>query len=212
MITGESLYALPGGFGFAGEFRESVDRYDPGLGVVYAEGDPERRGKNLDQELVVCQLDGRGKPGFFSAYGRSLDSLEAFSDALSFVKEESKDGRPTVAFRGVEIEGMFRGCRETLVSNYAKLLAVRDVLRKLSATYEADLAYRVDEQVQFLDGYIRMNNEALDTARKPLEPGPWAHECAVDERLYIDASAISPDAEVMRELVERLKEIFWDFK
>ena len=41
------------------DFKKRTDTYDANLGLVYAENDPDHKGDHLDQELLICDLDGR---------------------------------------------------------------------------------------------------------------------------------------------------------
>jgi hypothetical protein len=213
MITGESLYGLaPGRYAFADEFKERVDRYDPNLGLVYDEDDPDRKGKHLDQELLISKTDKNGEPHFFSMYGRALMRLEAFDKALLTMKVERGDDYLILHFPNADIEKMFYECRETFVTAYGKLLAARDALNRLSPVYGCELTERMDELLTQLNGCVKTHNDALDLVRIPAQTifddgkEKVLNECSVDPSLYIDTAALAPDAETMKDCNERIKE------
>ncbi len=217
VITGESLYAFDTDMEFVQNFKERVDTYDPNLGLVYADTDPEKTGHNLDQELLICSTNGRGEPDIFSCYGMSLQFLEKMHEHVVFLKEEHKGGKSYIRFKNKEVEKMFRESRDSFIDGYAKLLAHKELLRKLSTIYEADVGFRVDTLLTRLDALIETHNDALRSAQGPvlykhtrtMDEGKILAE--IDKDLFINKSAIVPDQSVIEEHTAKLKEIFYDF-
>jgi hypothetical protein len=215
-ITGESLYAWQTDFEFVKDFKERVDEYEPNLGLVYADDDPEHKGAHLDQEFLICQLDSKGDPIIFSRYGLALKRLEISFESVSFFEEERKGGKNHLTFKNSGVEQMFLESRAQFIDGYSKLLALKEVTQRLSAIYEIDLTFRLIVLFARLDVYIEAHNEALDTARKGTkykfmgsdEPG---FIMEIDPALYIDKSAIQPDPGIIDEHTEKLKKIFWNF-
>ena len=66
IITGESLYNFKGDYKFIKFFKERVDNYDAGLGIVYDENDPEQKGQNKDRELLIATKNNKGELNTFS--------------------------------------------------------------------------------------------------------------------------------------------------
>ena len=99
---------------------------------------------------------------------------------------------------------------------YGKLLGYKALLQKISAIYEVDLAFRVDELLMRLDAYIETHNDALDAAQKQVQYKHMGTDeekivAIVDQALFIDKNVITPDAGVIAEHTEKLKNIFWNF-
>ena len=216
VITGESLYDFVSDLEFVRDFKERVDEYDPNLGLVYADDDPEHKGEHLDQELLICPVNSKGELGFFSTYGMSLRRLEISLESIVFFKEERKDGKTHIKFKNKEVEIMFRGSREAFIAGYAKLLAHKELVKRLSAIYETDMGFRVDELLMRLDAWIEGHNEGLSTAQKPtqyknMEINENKIVSVIDPTLFIDKNAIAPDQAVIEEHTEKLKKIFGNF-
>lgn len=218
VITGESLYAFAGDFAFVKDFKERADEYDPNLGLVYADDDPEHKGEHLDQELLVCPTTGESKEefGFFSMFGFSMRRLELSLESIVFFKEEKEGGKTYLKFKNKEVEKMFRESRQSFIEGYAKVLALKVLTDKLSALYETDLSFRVNELIARLDKWMEGHNEALDVAQRPatykrIEMNEDKIVSEIDSTLYIDKNTITPDLAVIEEHTKKLKEIFWDF-
>ena len=217
VITGESLYAFDTDLEFVKDFKKRVDEYDPNLGLVYADDDPEKTGHHLDQELLICSTNSTGEPDILSRYGMSLRFLERALENVVFLKEERKGGKNYITFKNKGVEKMFRQSRDSFIDGYAKLLAHKELLRKLAVIYEADVGFRVDTLLARLDGFIETHNDALRDAQGPvrykhtrtMDEGKMLAE--VDPSLFIDKNAILPDQSVIAEHTQKLKEIFYDF-
>jgi hypothetical protein len=91
IITGESFYALKADYEFVKKFKGRVDEYDPNLGIVYADDDPEQKGEHLDQELLICGLNNKGEANIFSLYGMSMYKLSILAERNTFFKDEIED-------------------------------------------------------------------------------------------------------------------------
>jgi hypothetical protein len=218
VLTGESLYHFSGDFTFVKEFKERVDTYDPNLGLVYAEEDPEHKGDHLDRELLLCPLTSKGEPGFFSIFGMSLGRLEALMDSTTFLQEEEKEGKLRLSFSNKQIEQLFRKSGDTFIASYGKLLAMRNLLQKASLEYETDLTFRVNDLLATLDSYIEARNNALREAILPLRMGKRTDEddivepiSSIDESFFIDKDGIKPDDAVYEEHYAELKQILGNF-
>jgi hypothetical protein len=219
-LAGESLYGFAGDFTFVKDFKKRVDEYEPNLGIVYAEGDIEHKGEHLDGELLICDLDEHGEPSVVSPYGLSFMRFEASFDAVAFLAEEERDGKRFLTFSGAKIEKVFRGSRESFIEAYGKLLAINEVLHTLVSTYECEVDYRTTILLAALDGYIESHNDALRKATRPLKFSDYEESdenvdakdvLEMDQSLYIDKSAIVPDASVIEEHTAKLKEILGAF-
>ncbi len=221
VITGESLYRFSGNFEFVKAFRERVDEYDPNLGIVYADDDPDQEGEHMDRELLISSLNANGETSIFSLFGISLSRLRALFEVATVFEEKQKKGKATLRFKSAEIEKIFREARESFITSYGKLLAMKELLHKISAIYETDLTFRVQELLGILDENIDEHNSALKAAQRPmqwkkLEGGDEESEnpkelVQVNPNLFIDISGIVPDADVISEHTSKLKEIFWAF-
>ncbi|OGC86644.1 hypothetical protein A2949_00085 [Candidatus Adlerbacteria bacterium RIFCSPLOWO2_01_FULL_54_21b] len=216
VITGESLYAWQTDLKFVQDFKERVDEYDPNLGLVYADDDPEHKGEHLDRELLICPVDSKGEIAVFSQYGLSLMRLERSFESVTFFKEERKGGKNHLKFKSKEVEHMFRDSHQQFIDGYSKLLAIKEITKKLSAIYETDMTFRLTILFARLDGWIEAHNEALDTAQKGARYKYMGEDEAkvvseIDPTLYIDKDTISPDHSVVEEHTKKLKNIFYNF-
>lgn len=216
VITGESLYAWASNLEFVKDFKERVDEYDPNLGLVYADDDPEHKGEHLDQELLICPVDSKGEISIFSRYGLSLMRLERSFESVTFFKEERKGGKTHLKFKSKEVERMFRESRESFIDGYAKLLAIKEITQKLSAIYETDMGFRVDALLARLDGWVEAHNEALMVAQKSaqykyMDADETKVVAEVDPSLFIDKASIKLDQSVIEEHTAKLKNIFYNF-
>jgi len=219
IITGESLYAFKRSYSFAKEFKERVDKYEPNLGIVYADDDPEQKGDHLDQELLVCGLDGRGEASFFSLYGMSMTMLDNLIEANSFFEEVWEGDKMILKFKNPEMEGLFITRQVELTDNYAKLLAFEGILKRVAKIYETDLTYHIAERVKVVREYLEYNNEAIrkatntDAKSKKDKLGLFKRKgtSRMQEGMIIDIDSIKPDLKSIEEHESKLKEILGDF-
>ncbi|MFA5954233.1 MAG: hypothetical protein WC817_01700 [Patescibacteria group bacterium] len=220
VITGESLYAFPGDYEFVKSFKERADIYDPNLGIVYADDDPNHAGEHLDQELLICDITDSGDASVFSRYGMAISLLANIFDKKMFFEEVAEDGKLFLHFKDSQIEEAFRARQQNLVDGYAKLLAYQAVFSKVAAIYEADLAYHVTERLTGLRENITQHNEAVQQATNL---GERLHRKAkydffrrrdrlyLKEDLVINIDTIKPDQATMKEHEAKLKRIFGNF-
>lgn len=219
VITGDSIYGLKADYEFVKKFRERVHTYDPNLGIVYADNDPEQKDEHLDQEFIICGLNGKGEANFFSLYGMAMSKLSILADGDSFFKDERCDGRTYLEFKHDGIEAAFRAKRQDLIDGYAKLLAFRDLLKKLERIYETDMTYHVEDRLKTLKNYIEENNQAIRVAtntngkdEKP-EFGLIFKRSTlhIKDDLIIDIDAIRPDEKVVEQHLLKLEQILGHF-
>lgn len=219
VITGESLYGFQKDYEFVKEFKERADQYDPNLGIVYADDDPEQKGEHLDKELMICGLNRDGEASFFSLYGMAMHVVSTVSEKENFFEEVLKDGKNIIRFKDAGLEAAFRMRRNNLISGYAQLLAFEELLNKLSKEYEADMTHHVSERVKMLRGYIEQTNDAIRSAtgtRDKLEKSKFGifrkkHILEFEEELIIDIAGIEPDRQYVSEHESRLRGILGKF-
>ena len=222
-ITGESLYAFKGDYEFAKDFKKHVDEYMPNLGILYADDDPEEKGDHLDRELLICGLNDKGEASMLSVFGISIDMLEMLFEVGVFFEEKEKDGEMFLEFKEEKFEKTFMDEKLVLAENYSKLLAFQEVFTKLSGIYEIDITYRLKKLLEFVARYIDQHNKALSDAAGIISHGEnyndetdkveWSllgHRdvLSIKEDLRINKDAIVPNAEVLAEHTEKLRDIF----
>jgi hypothetical protein len=213
VITGESLYAFGGDYEFANDFKKRADTYDANLGLVYAEDDPEQKGDNLDQELLICDVDSDGKPAAFSPYSLNTMVLSGLFKGLSLLEEYAKDGKTWIRFKDERMAQAFLDRRQELIDGYAILLAFESLFKKLSPIYEADMTDHVASKLALVRGFIEEHNKAIRTAAH-LEDGTQKgflrekEPLRFDEEWIIDVEAIKPDKKITEGHEAKLKEIF----
>lgn len=217
IITGESLYALKTDWEFVEDFKERTDEYDPDLGLVYADDDPEHQGEHLDRELLVCRTISDGKePVWFSRYGMFTRRLEGLIESTVFFKEEVENGKTSLKFKNKEIEKTFIIARDEFIAAYQRLLAVHEVMKKLVPIYEAELDFRTRDLLTQLDGYIEAHNEALRAAEESLDYksgmfGEKKRVSRINSKFYIDPKKIKADQEIIEKHSAELRIFFRDF-
>ena len=213
VITGESIYAFGGNYEFVNDFKQRTDKYDPNLGVVYAENDPEQKGDHLDQELLICDIGADGEAAAFSPYGLNTSILSGLFKGMSLIEEHAKDGKTWIRFKDEKTAEAYRERHQDLVDGYATLLAFETVLKKLSSIYEADMAEHVTARLAIVRGFIREHNKAIRTAADP-EGGVKStllrekEPLQFDEGWIIDVDAITPDQKIIEEHEAKLRESF----
>ena len=220
IITGDSLYTLKESYDFVKKFRERVDEYEPNLGIVYADDDPEQKGGHLDREFLICGLDDKGEASFFSLFGMSTSMLSIVIEADSFFNEVAEGDTKYLVFKNAKIEEAFRMRRSELIADYAKLLAFEGILKKLEKIYEADLTWHIADRIKMIRGYMESNNDAVREAtntneNKPKKKGDWLFRrkdvLKIKEPLLIDVDAIKPDTKYVEEHELKFREIFGHF-
>lgn len=205
VITGESLYNFKGDYKFIKDFKERVDNYEANLGLVYAErdADGEGIGDNLDTELIIT-----GKENTIFSY---FDLAQKASEALLKLKslnwkETEKDGEIYLEFKSDEAEIVFKETRDGLIKGYAKLLAFKEIFKKLEKLYEIDMGFFINDKIKSVGGFIDHHNLLLDNAIENTKDNPLK----MKEDLAIEIEGIKPDTEILKEYTEKFKQIFGD--
>ena len=216
IITGESLYNFKGDYKFIKEFKGRVDNYDAGLGIVYDENDPEQKGQNKDRELLIATKNNKGELNPFSLFGLTIKRLKRSFEATQFIKETEKDGEVILAFDNDALKKIFQEIKESLVSGYAKLLAFRDIQKRLSKTYEIDLNYTLNERVESVSNFIDQHNDAIKTAtgkKNDDDIARWLflsnkkQHFKMQDDLLIDKGKILPDIETLELWSKKFEDI-----
>jgi hypothetical protein len=210
VITGDSLYTFKSDWVFVKEFKERVDRYDPNLGLVYADDDTKHEGTHLDQELLIADTTDTGEFSFFSMFGLMTRRLGLFIDSQEFFEEIEEDGGTTLTFKDKRIEQAFIQTKDDLVEGYATLLSFNQMFKKLSTIYEVDVTYDIQKWLTVLEKCIDDHNNALDKAAGKVqdeEKGVFRKKLVlkIDSELYIDKENIKPNS-------ERTKDYFEEFQ
>lgn len=215
VITGESLYSFKGDFKFISEFKERADRYDANAGLIYADGDKEHTGDNLDRELLIAERDKDGKPAIVSLFGMSLKKIEGALKPRYF-KEAEKDGETYLEFKSEDIKEAFTSAVASIKDGYAKLLAFSEIFKKLNKIYEAETDHLLNQRIGQVSEFINQHNFYLDNALEDLAGfgvgfGLYKKPLKTRENLYIEKDKIAPDAETKKEWTQRFSEVFNDF-
>lgn len=215
VITGESLYSFKGDFKFISEFKERADRYDANAGLIYADGDKEHTGDNLDRELLIAERDKDGKPAIVSLFGMSLKKIEGALKPRYF-KEAEKDGETYLEFKSEDIKEAFTSAVASIKDGYAKLLAFSEIFKKLNKIYEAEIDHLLNQRIGQVSEFINQHNFYLDNALEDLAGfgvgfGLYKKPLKTRENLYIEKDKIAPDAETKKEWTQRFSEVFNDF-
>lgn len=219
VITGKSLYDFKEDYEFVKEFRKRTDKYDPNLGIVYTNDDPEN-GEHLDRELLICDHDGKGGPNFLSVYGLSINFLSNIHSGKSMFKEVREGDRTVIKFKNKEIHGLFIERRQNLISNFGTLLAFENLFKRLIKIYETDFTFHVAERIQFLKGCVTLFNEsvliATNAAKDDLKktrhgifkPKEILH---FEDDLIIDIDSIEPNTANVKDHETKMRGIFGEF-
>jgi len=219
IITGESLYNFKGDYKFIKDFKERVDNYDAGLGIVYDENDPEQKGQHKDRELLIATKNNKGELNPFSPFGLTIKRLKKTFEATQFIKETEKDGEIILDFDNDTLKEIFKEIKETLVSGYAKLLAFRDIQKRLSKTYEIDLNYTLNERVESVGDFIDQHNNAIKTATGKKDDDAISHLLFMSNKkqnfklkddLLIDKDKVLPDIETLELWSKKFEDILGD--
>lgn len=219
VITGESLYSFKVEYDFVKKFKERADEYDPNLGIVYSDDDPEHKGDHLDQEFIICSQNGKGDASYFSLYGMSIAMLSSFFDGKLFFKDKVEKGKTYIEFKDPLVEAIFKERRKLMIDGYAKLLAFEKLFKKLGKIYKTDLEYYVVERIKRLKEHIEQFNETIRIAtntsseEKKFKQGIFRRR----EILYfkddpiIDVNSIVPDDTEVEPHRKKFEELFEDF-
>ncbi len=214
VITGESLYNFKGDYKFVGDFKKRVDEYEPNLGIVYADDDPEQERDHLDQEFLIASKTDKGEPAIFSMFGMTMKKLTAIfnSSPFSLIGEDKGE-----LIFNKDAKQFYKDRKDELVKNYARLLAFDEVFKRLSKTYEIDLTFKIKEWLKFLEDYIDQHNDALRRATggyndPELDDNPFfrKYKLTLKENLFVDKEKIRPDGEVLESQTKTFKDILGD--
>ena len=216
VITGESLYAWKEDYKFVRNFKERVDEYEPNLGILYADDDPEQKKGHLDRELLICSLTSDGKPSFLSLYEMSMTIISGLFKGINMFEEETIEEKKFLKFEDEVIKNIFAGRCQDLIDNYAKLLAFEGVIKKLSKIFEADLTYHISDRIKMLRTYIEEINRAIRHATNNDEETSPKDKFGLlkrkDKLLFkdldlIDIDLIKPDMKSVEEHEQKFKKI-----
>jgi post-segregation antitoxin (ccd killing protein) len=207
-ITGESLYSFTGDdHEFIKDFKKRVDHYDANLGIVYADDDPEHKGRHLDRELLICDIDEAGKVRPFSMFEMTKDTLQGYFDVMGFVTEREEKGERVIEFKHEAYNELVKNTAELIRNNYAILLAFREIFTRLSKTYRIDLAYKINRWIGEVEGFIDSHNEALQSAtKKGLYERDSKKSVRIKDDLYIDKKKIQAQPPSHERVVGYFKE------
>jgi len=211
VITGESLYSFKGEFEFIKEFKERVDRYDANAGLIYADDDKEHKGDNLDRELLITERDKDGKVNVFSIFGRAIDTIERHFETTRYFKETTKDGEIYLEFKSDDIKEAFTSAVESIKDGYAKLLAFREIFKKLNKIYEAETDHLLNQRLGQVSEFIDLHNSYVERALDDLGFLDNLKPLKTRENLYIEKDKIAPHKETLAEWKQRFSEVFSDF-
>jgi hypothetical protein len=195
-ITGESLYAFNGDYQFTKEFKEKTDHYDANLGILYADDDPEHKGKHLDRELLITDLDKNGKPYGINFSQLAFVHLEGYFETMGFVKETEVNGERIIEFEDDTFNQLLRNSTESLKKHYITLLSFRDLFERLSEIYEVDLTHKINKWVEKAEEFIDSHNSVLKLAvKKSFEEMRSKKIVRLKDDLFIDKTKLKPDQE-----------------
>lgn len=222
VLTGESLYSFKEDYEFVKDFKNRVNKYDPNLGLVYAENDPEQKGDHLDEELLICDFDKKGEPHFFSRYGMSTTIISKTFEALSYFQDVNEDGRTYLEFRIPIYEALYLERSKTIRETYSHLLAFEEIFVKLDTIYEAELSWHVRKRMEDVRKWINDNNEAVryatntqreeDLEKKDRGPFRRKDKLYTKQNWIIDIDSIKPDRSLVERHMGKLKELFPEFR
>jgi len=214
-ITGESLYTFKGDYQFIKNEQKHIDEYQANLGIVYADDDPEHKGKHLDRELLITDLNKEGKPYSINFSQLALRKVKSYFDLIGVIKEEEINGERIIEFNDIAkgYGELLKNTTEGLKKQYGVLLAFKEVFKRLSKTYGIDLTYKVSKWITEADGFIDNHNKDLALAtKKGIEEIHQHKTVRLKDDLVIDKATIQPDtervAEYYKELGETLGEDF----
>ncbi|MFA6227430.1 MAG: hypothetical protein WC631_03065 [Candidatus Paceibacterota bacterium] len=220
VITGESLYACKKDYKFVRKFKERVEEYEPNLGIVYNDNDPEQVKDHLDRELLICSLNKDGKPTFFSIYEMSVSILSGLANGMNMFEEETIKGKKFLKFESELYKSVFRERCQNLIDGYSKLLAFEGILKKLSKIFEVDLMYHLSDRIKMLRTYLEEINKAIcratNTDAEDSQPDKFDILKRDDKLIFkdfelIDIDSIKPDIKSVEEHEQKFKKILGEF-
>lgn len=220
VITGESLYVCEKNHKFVRDFKESADEYEPNLGIVYNDNDPEQLSEHLDQELLICDLTKDGKPTFLSPHEISVSIISGITNGMNMFEEEIVEGKVYLKFENESYKNVFTERCKNLMDAYAKLLAFEEIIKKLAKIFEADLVYRVSDHVNALRTYLEEINRAVlkatnadDDNNQPDKFDPLRRKNILifEDFNLINIDAIKPDVKSVEEHEQKFKKILGEF-
>lgn len=176
-ITGESLYSFKGDYKFIKDFKKRVDEYDAKLGG----------------ELLICERDEKGKAKFDSIFGKAINTLENHFETLHFFKETEKDGNIFLEFKDEDTEKGFKEMRDGLIKGYATLLAYKEIYKKLSKIYEADLTITLETSLEEISRFIDEHNFLIENTTANTAIFGYKKRLQIKDDLFISKDKILPD-------------------
>jgi hypothetical protein len=208
IVTGDSLYSFKGNYQFTKEHNEYVDRYDPNLGILYADDDPEQKGVHLDRELLITNLDEDGKPLALNFSQISIARIKSYIELMEFVKETEVNGERVIEFEDNSSNELIKNTTEELKKYYSTLLTFRDLFEKLSKVYEVDLTVKIDKWVEGIEKFIDSHNFILKQAsRKDFEEMRTKKVVRFKDNLFIEKSEIQKDDKFASDYFKEFEEI-----
>ncbi len=211
IVTGNSLYAFKGNYQFIAEHNEYVDRYDPNLGILYADDDPEQKGVHLDRELLITNLDEDGKPLALNFSQITIARIKNYIELMEFVKETEVNGERVIEFEDNSLNELIKNTTEELKKYYSTLLIFRDLFEKLSKVYEVDLTSKIDKWVEEIGKFIDSHNFILKQAsKKDFEEMRTKKVVRFKDNLFIEKSEIQKDDKFVSDYFKEFEEILND--
>ena len=220
VISGESLYTWKEDYKFVQKFKKRIDEYEPNLGIVYADDDPEQKKDHLDRELLICNLNDDGKPNFFSLYEMSITVISGLFNGMSMFEEKTIDGEKALKFGDESFRNIFTERCQELIDDYAKLLAFEGMIKRLSKIFEVDLTYHISGRIKMLRTYIEEINKAIRQATNNDEENDQQDKFGILKRKdklvfkdfdLIDIDSIKPDIKSAEEHEQKFKKILGEF-
>ena len=129
----------------------------------------------------------------------SIEMLEMAFRATQFFKKVKENNEVILDFTSETARAIFKESREKLIDYYAKLLAFQKILKRLSITYEVNLAYFIDDHIENVVRFLEGNNDALSKAGLKMK-----------DDLFINIDSILPDAETLEVWNKDFTEILGD--
>ncbi len=205
-LTGDSLFNTGADYKFIREFKERLDFYEPGLGLVKGKGEDY-----FDRELLITDEQ------FYGRYNAFIGTAKGFFSILSVIEETEKDGEIILDLRKgtYNVKGFFLKIRNNYIEGYESLLAFEGLFKRLSKIYEQDLTYKISRWVVqcqgIIDDYNNTISEALDNIKAPLRLQDKKKSYR-DKKLFIDTKKIKPNGGIAgqysKEFIDILGEDF----
>lgn len=129
----------------------------------------------------------------------AIKLLETLLKTTGHFKETKKGEETYLEFKNEEIKKVYMETNQSLIDGYAKLLAYREIFKKLNNIYEAETDHLLKQRIEQVSGFINQHNFNLDLIKTKMI-----------ESLYIKKDQIAPDTETLREWTQRFSDIFRD--